>query len=68
MVTVCAWCQKYMGSREPLGEAKVSHGICDACLERESRPAPPARATGRDTAGAVPGAVAGRVPRPPLSA
>lgn len=68
MVTVCAWCQKYMGSREPLGEAKVSHGICDACLERESRPVQPARSAGREPAGAAPGLIARRPPRPPLTA
>ena len=36
MVTVCAWCQKYMGSKEPLADPAVSHGICPACVERES--------------------------------
>ena len=28
MVTVCAWCQKYMGSMEPFHDPAVSHGIC----------------------------------------
>lgn len=36
MVTVCAWCQKYMGSKEPLHDPAVSHGICGDCIERES--------------------------------
>jgi hypothetical protein len=36
MVTVCAWCQKYMGSKEPLHDPAVSHGICSACIEREA--------------------------------
>jgi hypothetical protein len=36
MVTVCAWCQKYMGSKEPLHDPEVSHGICSACVERQS--------------------------------
>jgi len=36
MVTVCAWCQKYMGSMEPLHDPAVSHGICTSCIERES--------------------------------
>jgi hypothetical protein len=35
MVTVCAWCQRYMGSSEPLQDLGVSHGICDDCRERE---------------------------------
>jgi len=36
MVTVCAWCQRYMGSKEPLHDPAVSHGICSACVERQS--------------------------------
>lgn len=36
MVTVCAWCQKYMGSKEPLQDPGVSHGICSVCVERQS--------------------------------
>ncbi len=36
MVTVCAWCQKYMGSMEPFHDPAVSHGICGSCLERDS--------------------------------
>ncbi len=36
MVTVCAWCQKYMGSMEPFHDPAVSHGICTNCIERES--------------------------------
>ena len=36
MVTVCAWCQKYMGSMEPLYEPRISHGLCGECVERES--------------------------------
>lgn len=36
MVTVCAWCQKYMGSMEPFHDPAVSHGICASCLERDS--------------------------------
>ena len=36
MVTVCAWCQKYMGSMEPFHDPAISHGICPSCIERES--------------------------------
>jgi len=36
MVTVCAWCEKYMGSREPLQDPSVSHGICSVCVERQT--------------------------------
>jgi hypothetical protein len=36
MITVCAWCQKYMGSKEPLQDPAVTHGICNDCMERDS--------------------------------
>lgn len=36
MVTVCAWCQRYMGSKEPLHDPGVSHGICSGCVERQT--------------------------------
>ena len=36
MVTVCAWCLKYMGSMEPFHDPAVSHGICAGCVERDS--------------------------------
>lgn len=35
MVTVCAWCQKYMGSMQPFQDPAVSHGICRDCVERD---------------------------------
>lgn len=30
---VCAWCQKHLDGPKPIGKKKISHGICDACLE-----------------------------------
>jgi len=36
MVTICAWCQKYMGSMEPFHDPAISHGICRDCVERDS--------------------------------
>jgi hypothetical protein len=35
MVTVCAWCQRFMGLKEPLSQADVSHGICPTCSARQ---------------------------------
>jgi len=35
MVTVCAWCQRYMGSKEPFANPAVSHGICPPCQQRQ---------------------------------
>ena len=54
MVTVCAWCQKYMGSKEPLHDPAVSHGICGACVERESLDDAPVLVVSRGRAEAIP--------------
>ena len=35
MITVCAWCQKYMGPKEPLSDSAVTHGICGTCALRQ---------------------------------
>jgi len=54
MVTVCAWCQKYMGSKEPLHDPAVSHGICSDCIERETRDEAPVLVVSRGRAEAIP--------------
>jgi len=54
MVTVCAWCQKYMGSKEPLHDPAVSHGICGDCIERESLDDAPVLVVSRGRAEAIP--------------
>jgi hypothetical protein len=35
MVRVCAWCQKFLGLKEPLSQVDVSHGICASCSARQ---------------------------------
>ena len=35
MVTICAWCHKFLGLKEPLAQAEVSHGICRTCSDRQ---------------------------------
>ncbi len=54
MVTVCAWCQKYMGSRAPLHDPAVSHGICNDCVERDPLGQAPVLVVSRDRVEAVP--------------
>jgi hypothetical protein len=54
MVTVCAWCQKYMGSREPLHNPAVSHGICNECVERNPLDDAPILVVSRDRVQAIP--------------
>jgi hypothetical protein len=39
MVTVCAWCERYLGARE--GEPPVTHGICGPCAARQKWPEAP---------------------------
>jgi hypothetical protein len=54
MVTVCGWCQKYMGSKEPLHDPTVSHGICGECVERDSLDDAPILVVSRDRVEAIP--------------
>lgn len=54
MVTVCAWCQKYMGSREPFHNPGVSHGICDDCIDRQSLDDAPVLVVSRERRKVVP--------------
>jgi hypothetical protein len=35
MITVCAWCQKYMGMKDPMSDPAVTHGICHTCALRQ---------------------------------
>lgn len=34
---VCAYCGMDMGIKDGQGVSGVTHGICDSCLERETR-------------------------------
>jgi hypothetical protein len=54
MVTVCAWCQRYMGSKEPLHDPAVSHGICDECMRRDTLDDAPVLVVSRQRAEAIP--------------
>jgi hypothetical protein len=54
MVTVCAWCMRYMGSREPLHDPAVSHGICSGCVERNPLDDTPVLVVSRDRVRAIP--------------
>ena len=54
MVTVCGWCQRYMGSREPLLDRAVSHGICLACAGRETLGDTPVLVVSHDRADTIP--------------
>lgn len=31
MIVRCSWCGKKMGEKEPLGDKRVTHGICEKC-------------------------------------
>jgi hypothetical protein len=54
MVTVCAWCQKYMGSKEPFDNPGVSHGICSACVERQMLASTPVLVVSPARVGTIP--------------
>jgi len=54
MIMVCAWCQRYLGSKEPLSDHGVSHGICPECSARETRGDSPVLVVSRDRTDTVP--------------
>ncbi len=33
MICQCAACLKLMGEKEPLEDRRITHSICDACME-----------------------------------
>lgn len=37
LTVYCAWCGKYLGSKDGQGVAGVSHGICPECLMAEQK-------------------------------
>lgn len=37
MVAWCAYCQSFIAVREPLDDPAVTHGACDACVDRVLR-------------------------------
>ena len=54
MITVCAWCQRYMGSATPAHDHAVSHGICPDCSDREALGGAPILVVSRGRAEAIP--------------
>jgi hypothetical protein len=54
MVTICAWCQRYLGTKEPLADPSLTHGICKTCAMRQQLGGSPTLVISRDRAGALP--------------
>ena len=54
MVTVCAWCQRFMGMKEPLSDPALTHGICQTCTLRQQVGDLPTLVISRDRADALP--------------
>ena len=54
MVTVCAWCQKYMGTKDPLHDPTVTHGICAICALRQQLGVMPTLVISREHAETLP--------------
>jgi len=50
LVTVCAWCERFLGMRETEGASSISHGICRACATRHHWPEPPTLVVSRSRA------------------
>jgi len=54
MITVGAWCQKYMGTKEPVGDPMVTHGICATCALRQQLGVMPTLVIAREHACTLP--------------
>jgi hypothetical protein len=54
MVTICAWCQRYLGNKEPLADPSLTHGICKTCALRHQLGGSPTLVVSRDRADALP--------------
>jgi hypothetical protein len=54
MIAVCAWCQSYMGSKEPLDDPGITHGICAPCAMRQTLDGAPVLVVSPDRAGTIP--------------
>jgi hypothetical protein len=54
MVTVCAWCQRFMGSKEPYADPSLTHGICKTCALRHQIGGSPTLVVSRERADALP--------------
>ena len=50
MVTVCAWCDRYLGPND----AAVTHGICTACTARQHWHDTPVLVVSREREGLIP--------------
>jgi hypothetical protein len=36
MVNVCAWCERFLGIKEPKENSTLTHGICRSCFARQT--------------------------------
>ena len=54
MVCICAWCERYLGVKEPLQSFEVSHGICSVCRARQELERPPTLVISKTRADALP--------------
>jgi hypothetical protein len=50
MVTVCAWCDRYLGGHD----AAITHGICTACTARQHWHDTPVLVVSREREGLIP--------------
>ena len=54
MVTVCAWCRRFLGVKQPREEVVISHGMCEACMNRHRWKEAPTLVVSRCHEGLVP--------------
>ncbi len=37
MIVICAWCQAGQGTKEPLENTTITHGICPECFKEMTK-------------------------------
>ncbi len=54
MVSICAWCERFLGLKEPKTDPTITHGICKACFARQTWDDPPVLVVSREREHLVP--------------
>src|SRR3954462_2333709 len=54
MVSVCAWCERFLGIKEPKSDSTITHGICRTCFARQTWTETPVLVVSRERQHLVP--------------
>src|SRR5437870_1438276 len=54
VVSVCAWCERFLGIKEPKSDSTITHGICRTCFARQTWTETPVLVVSRERQHLVP--------------